>query len=104
MIDAGIKEEFDMYVQNAGLTDFISDKCPQYHDLTNSFVRKFEYVSHHFSQNVMFNLYENSYCISIEEFYTACRIPFWGTCLEPHKSDCNEYLMSITRGETRGIT
>ena len=29
MVRAGIKEEFDAYVQNAGLEDFVSDKCRQ---------------------------------------------------------------------------
>jgi hypothetical protein len=44
MTRAGIKEEFDMYVHNAGLTDFVTDKCSQYYNLTDSFVRKFKYV------------------------------------------------------------
>ena len=30
---AGIKEEFNAYLHNAGLEDFEADKCPQYHDL-----------------------------------------------------------------------
>ena len=29
MINAGIKDEFDTYVRNADLEDFIQDKCPQ---------------------------------------------------------------------------
>ena len=61
MIWAGIKEEFDMYVRNAELTDFLIDKCPQYHDLTDSFVRKFKYVPHRTSHDVIFNLYENPF-------------------------------------------
>jgi len=43
MTHARLKEEFDMYVHNASLTDFMSDKCLQYYNLTDSFVRKFEY-------------------------------------------------------------
>ena len=27
MVHAGFKEEFDAYVQNAGLEDFVSNKC-----------------------------------------------------------------------------
>jgi len=38
MIRAGIKEEFDMYVHNAELTEFLADRCPQYYDFTDSFV------------------------------------------------------------------
>ena len=44
---AGIKEEFDAYVHNADLEGFVSDKCPQYHYLTNSFVRRFKFTSPH---------------------------------------------------------
>ena len=31
MVQAGIKDEFDVYVRNADLEDFVSDKCLQYH-------------------------------------------------------------------------
>ena len=65
MIDIGIKEEFDMYIQNVELTDFLSDKCPQYHDLTDSFVRKFKYVSHRSSHDVMFDLYDKSFRMTV---------------------------------------
>ena len=36
MVKAGIKDEFDAYVRNADLEDFMQDKCPQYHYLTDS--------------------------------------------------------------------
>jgi hypothetical protein len=38
MVNAGIKEEFDIYIENVGLTDSLADKCAQYHHLTNTFV------------------------------------------------------------------
>jgi hypothetical protein len=41
MTQARFKEEFDMYVHNVGLTDFVSDKCLQYYNLTDSFVQTF---------------------------------------------------------------
>ena len=31
MVKAGIKDEFDAYVCNADLEDFMQDKCPQYY-------------------------------------------------------------------------
>ena len=43
MVEAGFKEEFDAYVRNADLEDFLQDKCPQYYQLTDSFVRRFKY-------------------------------------------------------------
>ena len=39
MVKAGFKEEFDAYVRNADLEDFLQDKCPQYYQLTDSFVK-----------------------------------------------------------------
>ena len=38
MVRAGFKDEFDAFVQNVGLEDFVSDKCRQYYYLTDSFV------------------------------------------------------------------
>ena len=31
MVEAGFKEEFDAYVRNAELEDFLQDKCPRYY-------------------------------------------------------------------------
>ena len=45
MVRAGIKEEFEAYVRNADLEGFMADKCRQYHYLTDSFVRRFEFSS-----------------------------------------------------------
>ena len=45
MVQAGIKEEFEAYVRNADLESFMADKCRQYHYLTDSFVRRFEFTS-----------------------------------------------------------
>ena len=50
MIRAGIKNEFDAYMCNADLEDFVSDKCLQYRYLTDSFVRRFKFTSSQFSQ------------------------------------------------------
>ena len=58
---AGIKEEFNAYLRNADLVSFEADKCRQYHYLTSSFVRRFEFLSSRNSPTVLFDLYENSY-------------------------------------------
>ena len=44
MVKAGIKDEFDAYVCNADLRDFMQDKCPQYYHLTDSFVRRYKFT------------------------------------------------------------
>ena len=45
MVQAGIKDEFDAYVRNTDLEHFIQDKCPQYYQLTDTFVRRFKFTS-----------------------------------------------------------
>ena len=42
---AGIKEEFNAYLRNTDLVSFEAEKCRQYHYLTSSFVRRFEFSS-----------------------------------------------------------
>ena len=75
MIQAGFKAEFDEYVRNAELEDFISDKCHQYYHLTNSFVRRFNFTSKRNTHTVIFDLYDKSYTMDLEDFNTACKIP-----------------------------
>ena len=72
---ARINEEFNAYVCNADLESFEADKCYQYHHLTDSFVRRFEFSSSCNSQTVLFDLYENSYTMELEEFNTSCKLP-----------------------------
>ena len=38
MVQAGIKDEFDTYVRNPDLVDFVSNKCLQYRYRTDSFL------------------------------------------------------------------
>jgi hypothetical protein len=104
MVHAGFKEEFDAYVQNAGLEDFVSDKCKQYYQLTDSFVRRFEFSSKRNTHSVLFDLYDKSYTMDLEDFIDACKIPQWGILSEPRKTEYNDFLASITVGETRNIT
>ena len=63
MVQAGIKEEFDAYVRNADLEDFMLDKWPQYYHLTDSFVRRFKFASSRNSHTVLFDLYDKSYTV-----------------------------------------
>ena len=103
MVNAGIKDEFDAYVHNAELEDFIQDKCPQYYQLTDSFMRRFKYTSSRNSQNVLFDIYDQSYTMDLEYYRTACKLPQWGNVHEPHRSEYKDFLASITVGESRDI-
>ena len=98
MVHVGIKEEFEAYVCNAELEGFVEDKCPQYYYLTDSFVRRFKFTSSCNSQTVLFDLYDKSYTLNLEDFNTACKLPQWGSVSEPRKSEFKEFLASITVG------
>ena len=104
MVRTCIKEEFDAYVRNADLENFVSDKCLQYHYLTDSFVRRFKLTSSRNSHTVLFDLYDKSYTMDLEDFNTACKLRHWGNVSEPHKSEYKDFLASITVGESREIT
>ena len=75
MVEAGFKEEFDAYVRNAELEDFLQDKCPQYYQLTDSFVRRFKYKCTCNSPSVLFDIYDTSYTMDLQDFTTACKLP-----------------------------
>ena len=45
---------------------FEAEKCRQYHYLTSSFVRRFEFSSSRNSQTVLFDLYDKSYTMDLE--------------------------------------
>ena len=64
---AGIKEEFNAYLRNAVLVSFEEEKCSQYHNLTSSFVRRFEFSSSRNSPTVLFDLYDKSYTMDLED-------------------------------------
>ena len=93
-----------MYVRNADLESFEEDKCRKYHYLIDSFVRRFEFSSSRNSQTVLFDLYENSYTMDLEDFNTACKLPQWGSTSEPRKYEFRDFFASITVGESIDIT
>ena len=91
-------------MRNAELEDFVSDKCLQYRYLTDSFVRRFKFTSSRNSHMVLFDLYDKSYTMDLEDFNIACKLPQWGSASEPRKSEFRDFLASITVGESREIT
>ena len=103
MVKESIKDEFDTYVRNTDLEDFMQDKCPQYYRLTDTFMRRFKFTSSRNSRNVLFDLYDKYYTMDLEDFTTACKLPQWGSVNEPHKSEYKDFLASITVGESREI-
>jgi hypothetical protein len=52
----------------------------------------------------LFHLYDRSYGMSLEEFFDACKILFWGSLNEPQPSDYVMFPASLCNGEDRGVT
>lgn len=101
MNNTGIRQEFMQFVENVELSNFLSDKCTQYHHLTNSFVQIFEFIPNCTRPRCLLRLYDNSYHLYLDEFCHACKIAFWGSLKEPQKSDVESFLRSICNGENR---
>ena len=53
---------------------------------------------------VLFDLYDKSYTMDLEDFNTACKLPQCGSASEPCKYEYKDFLASITMGESREIT
>ena len=103
MIEASFKDEFDAFVCNVRLKEFISDKFEQYVALTASFVRRFKFSAGR-DTSVLFDLYDKSYTMDLEDFNRICKIPDWGSPNDPPKSSVRDFCSGITVGETRYIT
>ena len=91
MVRAGIKEEIEAYVRNADLESIEANKCRQYLYLTDSFVRRFKFSSSRNSQTVLFDIYDKSHTMDLEDFNTACKLPQWGNVSEPRKFECKAF-------------
>ena len=77
MDQAGIKEEFNAYLRNADLVSFEAEKCSQYHYLTSTFLRRIEFSSSRKSPTVLFDLYEKSYTMDLEDLKLLGEIVPW---------------------------
>ena len=66
-------------------------------------LREFKYNCTRNSPSVLFDIYDTSYTMDLEDFTTACKLPQWGNINDPHKSKFRDFLASITVGESRDI-
>ena len=67
-------------------------------------MRRFKYNYTRNSPSVIFDIYDTSYTMDLEDFTTACKLPQWGNINDPHKSEFRDFLASIIVGESRDIT
>ena len=101
---AGIYEDFYYLAENAGITDFIHDKCDQYLLLTNIFVQNFHFHARRPPPSVDFYLYDEFKEMSLYDFCVVCKLPFEGSVNEPNPSDVDEFINKIVVGETRKVS
>ena len=101
---AGIYEDFYHLVENACLTAFVEDKCPQYLLLTNIFVQSFNFYPRKNPPMVEFKLYDIPQRMSLQDFCNVCKLPFVGDIHEPRPRDLEAFIGTIAVGEERGVS
>ena len=79
MIAAGILQDFNTLISNAGLENFTSGEPAQFVKLTMSVVQdfRFNYLSN--NPTVSYKIYNVPIEISLHEFCTAIKVPYWGS-------------------------
>ena len=65
---------------------------------------KFKYNCTRNSPSVLFDIYDTSYSMDLEDFTTPCKLLQSGNINDPHKSEFRDFLASITVGESRDVT
>ena len=95
---AGIYEDFYYLADNAGITEFINDKCDQQLLLTNIFMQNFHFHARISPPSVEFYLYDEHKEMSLYDFCWVCRIPFEGSLDEPHHKDVECLLTPLLLG------
>src|SRR3990170_251309 len=73
---AGIYDDFYYLAENAGITDFLHDKCDQHLLLTNTFVQNFHFHARKDPPMVEFHLYDVPKRMSHYDFYNLCKLPY----------------------------
>src|SRR6266536_2025472 len=73
---AGIYDDFYYLAENAGITDFLHDKCDQYLLLTNTFVQNFHFHTRRSPPTVEFYLYDEHKEMTLYDFSEVCKLPY----------------------------
>jgi hypothetical protein len=75
---AGILQDFQTLISNAGLEHFIDDEPPQYVKLTMSVVQDFRFSWSTSNPMVHYKIYNKSVDLPFDVFCAAIRVPQWG--------------------------
>jgi hypothetical protein len=76
---AGILQDFQTLVSNAGLEHFIDGEPPQYAKLTMSMVQDFRFSWSTSNPMVYYKIYNKSVDFPFDVFCAAIRVPLWGS-------------------------
>ena len=101
---ARLYEDYYYLVENAGLTAFVEDKCPQYLLLTNIFVQSFNFYPRKNPPMVEFKHYDIPQRMSLQDFCNVCKLPYVGDIHEPRPRFLEAFIDTIAVGEERGVS
>jgi hypothetical protein len=76
---AAILQDFQTLISNAGLEYFIDGEPPQYVKLTMFVVQDFRFSWSTSNPMVYYKIYNKSVDLPLDIFYTAIRVPQWGS-------------------------
>jgi hypothetical protein len=76
---AGILQDFQTLLSNAGLEYFVEGEPPQYAKLTMSVVQDFRFSWSTSNPMVHYKIYNKSVDLPLDVFCTAIRVPQWGS-------------------------
>jgi hypothetical protein len=77
---AGILQEFQTVLSNAGLEHFIEGEPPQFAKLTMFVVQDFSFSWSTSNPMVHYKIYNKSMDLPFDVFSAAIRVPRWGSC------------------------
>jgi hypothetical protein len=77
---AGILQDFQTLLSDAGLEYFVEGEPPQYVKLTMSVVQDFRFIWSTSNPMVHYKIYNKSVDLPLDVFCTAIRVPQWGSC------------------------
>ena len=95
----GIYDDFCYLAENAGIINFLHDKCDQYLLLTNTFVQNFLFHASRSPPMVEFHLYDEHKEMTLYDFCEVCKLPYEGSADEPRPRDVEDFIDEVAIGE-----
>ena len=113
MRSAGILQDFQTLISNAGLEDFVVGEPYQYAKLTVSVVQDFGFDWSSPNPMVRYKIYNKTVNLPFDDFCAAIRVPQWGSrekmrgqpnsVMDLYKDICQGRSLSDESGKIRSI-